>query len=68
MVAENLSYSIERIYEEQGKDASIVLMGYFNDNPYNKSITEYLLSINNKALVKSKRVRLKYFYNVMHRF
>ncbi|WP_286827558.1 hypothetical protein, partial [Maribacter sp. UBA4516] len=25
-------------------------------------------AINNKALVKSNRVRLKYFYNVMHRF
>lgn len=68
MVAENLSYWIERIYEEQGEDASIVLMGDFNDNPSNKSITEYLLSINNRALVKSNRVRLKYFYNVMHRF
>ncbi|WP_339835898.1 hypothetical protein [uncultured Maribacter sp.] len=68
MVAENLSYWIERIYEEQGKDAAILLMGDFNDNPYNKSITEYLLAINNKALVKSNRVRLKYFYNVMHRF
>ncbi|WP_321825986.1 endonuclease/exonuclease/phosphatase family protein [Maribacter dokdonensis] len=68
MVAENLSYWIERIYEEQGSDANILLMGDFNDNPYNKSITDYLMAINNKALVKSNRVRLKYFYNVMHRF
>ncbi|WP_396632841.1 hypothetical protein [Maribacter sp. R86514] len=68
MVAENLSYWIERIYEEQGNDANIILMGDFNDNPYNKSITAYLKAINNKALVKSNRVRLKYFYNVMHRF
>lgn len=68
MVAENLSYWIERIYEEQGKDANILLMGDFNDNPYNKSITSYLMAINNKALVKSNRVRLKYFYNVMHKF
>ena len=68
MVAENLSYWIERIYEEQGEDTSILLMGDFNDNPFNKSITNYLMAINNKALVKSNRVRLKYFYNVMHRF
>ncbi|TLP73036.1 endonuclease/exonuclease/phosphatase [Maribacter sp. ACAM166] len=68
MVAENLSYWIERIYDEQGKDASILLMGDFNDNPNNKSISEYLLAINNRALVKSNRVRLKYFYNPMHRF
>ncbi|TVZ16002.1 endonuclease/exonuclease/phosphatase [Maribacter sp. MAR_2009_72] len=68
MVAENLSYWIERIYEEQGDDAAILLMGDFNDNPFNKSITNYLMAINNKALVKSNRVRLKYFYNVMHRF
>lgn len=68
MVAENLSYWIERIFEEQGKDASIILMGDFNDNPFNKSITNYLMAINNKALVKSNRAKLKYFYNIMHRF
>ncbi len=43
-------------------------MGDFNDNPFNKSITQYLMAINNKVFVKSNRVRLKYFYNVMHRF
>jgi len=68
MVAENLSYWIERIHEEQGDDASIVLMGDFNDNPPDRSVVEYLLATNNKAQVRSNRVKKKYMYNLMHRF
>ena len=68
MVAENLAYWIERIHEEQGDDASVLLMGDFNDNPNDRSLTEYLLSTNNKAQVKSKRVKKKYMYNLMHKF
>lgn len=68
MVAENLAYWIERIHEEQGDDASVILMGDFNDNPHNRSITEYLMANNNRALVKSDRTTKKYMYNLMHRF
>ncbi len=68
MVAENLAYWIERMYEEQGEEASIVLMGDFNDNPTDRSLTDYLLANNNRALVKSDRTTKKYMYNLMHRF
>lgn len=68
MVAENLAYWIERIHEEQGRDAAVLLMGDFNDNPYDRSLTDYLLGSNNRALVKSDRTRLKYMYNPMYRF
>lgn len=44
IVAENLSYWVERIHEELGNDANIILMGDFNDNPYDKSMTRYLQS------------------------
>ncbi|MFS4468958.1 endonuclease/exonuclease/phosphatase family protein [Maribacter sp. 2210JD10-5] len=67
MVAENLAYWIERIHEEQ-ENPSIVLMGDFNDNPFNRSINEYLMAKNNRALVKSNRVKLRYLYNLMYRF
>ncbi len=72
MVAENLAYWIERIHEEQDplqdSDASILLMGDFNDNPYNRSLVDYLMAVNNRALVKSSRTTKKYMYNLMHRF
>ena len=48
MVAENLSYWVERIHEELGNDANIILMGDFNDNPYDKSMSRYLQSSNIK--------------------
>lgn len=68
MVAENLAYWIERIHEELGNNASILLMGDFNDDPYNRSITDYLLATNNQMLVKSNRTRKRYLYNPMYRF
>ena len=68
MVAENLAYWIERIHEEQGDEPSIVLMGDFNDNPYDRSMTDYLLAKNSRALVKNDRARNRYMYNPMYRF
>ena len=68
MVAENLAYWIERIHEEQGDDAAILLMGDFNDNPHNRSIIDYLLATNNRAQVKSNKAKNKYMYNLMYRF
>ena len=70
MVAENLAYWIERIHEEQGQDASIVLMGDFNDNPYNRSMWDYLMARNNRTQVKKKPKPdgNYYMYNLMFRF
>lgn len=66
MVAENLSYWVERIHEELGKDVPILLMGDFNDNPYNKSITKYLQSSNIRNKVMSAKNH--FFYNLMFVF
>jgi len=66
MVAENLSYWVERIHEELGSETSILLMGDFNDNPYDKSITKYLQSTNIKKKVMNAKNH--FFYNVMYQF
>lgn len=64
----NLAYWIERIHEELGDDTSILLMGDFNDDPYDRSINDYLLATNNRTLVKSNKVNNRYLYNLMFRF
>lgn len=43
---ETLSYWIERIHQEHGDDVPIIVLGDFNDEPFNRSITEYALSVN----------------------
>lgn len=60
MVAEILSYWVSRIYEikkEERNDDNppIVLMGDFNDQPYDRSITDYLISTSNLERVKNAR-------------
>ena len=66
MVAENLSYWVKRIHEELGKDISILLMGDFNDNPYNKSMTNYLQSSNIRKKVMGAKNH--FFFNPMYQF
>ncbi len=66
MVAENLSYWVKRIHEDLGKDTSILLMGDFNDNPYNKSMTNYLQSSNIRNKVMSAKNH--FFFNLMFQF
>ncbi|MEN6373370.1 MAG: endonuclease/exonuclease/phosphatase family protein [Smithella sp.] len=48
---ETLSYCIERIQQELGDDVAIVVLGDFNDEPFNRSIMEYALSINDRRRV-----------------
>lgn len=64
MVAgETISYYHQRILEELGEDTLILAMGDFNDGCFNRSITDYALSANNKLKVlKAKR---PLFYNLM---
>lgn len=66
MVAENLAYWVDRIYEERGDDTNIVLMGDFNDNPYDRSLSYYLMGSNNRKGVANARNNK--FYNLMYRF
>jgi len=63
LAAETLSYWLKRIQEIKGKDIAIVIMGDFNDEPFNRSMTQYALSTRNRTKVKnSKTPRM---YNLM---
>lgn len=66
MVAENLAFWVKRIHEELGDDTSILLMGDFNDNPFDRSMTNYLQSTNTKRKVMNAKNH--YFYNLMFEF
>lgn len=64
IVGETVSYWIDRIHDIKGKDHSIILMGDFNDQPNDRSLTDYLLSTNNKQKVLGARNH--YLYNLMY--
>lgn len=64
MVGETLSYWIERIFEIKGKDAPIVIMGDFNDEPYNRSLEEYANSTRNRDKALNSR-SVPYLFNLM---
>jgi predicted extracellular nuclease len=64
MVAETLSYWIERILEIKGKDAPIVVMGDFNDEPYSRAIEAYANGTRNRDKVLNAR-SVPYLYNPM---
>ncbi len=51
MVAETLGYWIDRIVEIKGKNIAVVLMGDFNDEPFNRSIKDYLKASHAKPVV-----------------
>ena len=61
--AETLSYWVMRIQEILGEYIPILVMGDFNDEPHDRSLTDYALSTNNKARVL--RGRSPYLYNLM---
>lgn len=52
---ETLAYWVERIREEIGEDVGIVAMGDFNDEPFNRSLTEYALSTSDHLRVTTGR-------------
>lgn len=43
IAAETLAYWVERIHEIQGDDVALVVLGDFNDEPFNRSVNEYAL-------------------------
>ncbi len=67
MVAETLSYWIERIQDIKGQDAPIVVMGDFNDEPFNRSLQDYANSTRNRDKVLNAR-SVPYLYNLMWTF
>ncbi|MBL8151832.1 MAG: endonuclease/exonuclease/phosphatase [Blastocatellia bacterium] len=55
MAGETLSYWIEQIQVKLGDDVGIIVMGDFNDEPFNRSITEYALATNNSQSVLNQQ-------------
>ncbi|VAW50143.1 FIG00667953: hypothetical protein [hydrothermal vent metagenome] len=65
IAGETLSYWLERIYVNMGKEVPVIVMGDFNDDPFSRSITDYALGLKDSSKVKSKRSRKPYLYNLM---
>lgn len=51
IAGETLAYWHERIVEEKGPDVAVIAMGDFNDQPFDRSITDYALSFRDRAKV-----------------
>jgi endonuclease/exonuclease/phosphatase family metal-dependent hydrolase len=69
LAGETLSYWLERIREvlkQQATDPepAVLVMGDFNDEPFNRSMTEYALGQRTDRLVKSKRAESPYLLNL----
>lgn len=64
MAAETLAYFHQRILEIQGIEQPIVVMGDFNDEPFNRSMVEYALSERQERTVKSMRAKVPYLLNL----
>ncbi|MDX1918446.1 MAG: hypothetical protein SFT81_04835 [Candidatus Caenarcaniphilales bacterium] len=67
VAAETLSYWMERIMEEKEEQVALICMGDFNDEPFNRSLTDYALAGNSltKVLNSESAPRL---YNLMWKF
>jgi predicted extracellular nuclease len=65
MAAETLSYWLERIPVKFGKEVPIVVMGDFNDEPFNRSITDYALALKDSSKVRSRRATRPLLFNLM---
>ncbi len=66
LVAENCAWIVEQHYRDD-PEANILLMGDFNDEPFNRSVQEYLFAIRNRARVQARRNSPKarpYLYNL----
>jgi hypothetical protein len=55
IAAETMSYWLERIFEIRGNNTPVLVMGDFNDEPFNKSISDYALSTSSKMKVLNSR-------------
>ncbi len=63
LAAETLSYFMERIQAIKGSDVPVVVMGDFNDEPHNRSLTDYALStMDREKVVYARNPAL---YNLM---
>jgi endonuclease/exonuclease/phosphatase family metal-dependent hydrolase len=63
IAAETLSYWLARIQEIHGKNAYILVMGDFNDEPWDRSMVDYALS--SVSRTKTNRARSPRLWNLM---
>lgn len=63
IAGETLAYFHERIQSIQGKDVAVLAMGDFNDEPFNRSLTDYALA--ERSINKVLKSRSPKFYNLM---
>ncbi|HYK47635.1 MAG TPA: endonuclease/exonuclease/phosphatase family protein [Parafilimonas sp.] len=75
MVGENLSYWIKRIMEIRGETEAIIVMGDLNDEPFNRSVSEYALGVADEHVIENAArpilpdtVHKPYLLNLMHQF
>ena len=60
---ETLGYWMERIGELKGSDVAVVVMGDFNDEPFNRSVTDYALAGN--SVTKVRNAQSPRLFNLM---
>ncbi len=63
IAAETLSYFAEQIQKIKGPDVAIIAMGDFNDEPFNRALSDYALSVRNREKVVYGKS--PYFFNLM---
>jgi endonuclease/exonuclease/phosphatase family metal-dependent hydrolase len=63
LAAETLSYWMKRILEIKGEDVAVVVMGDFNDEPFDRSMLNYALSTSSRT--RAKLAQSPRLYNLM---
>lgn len=63
MAGETLAYFHDRIREIHGQDVAVIAMGDFNDEPFDRSLTDYALS--ERQAPKVLRARTPRLFNLM---
>lgn len=67
LVAENCTWIVGELYKKD-PGVNILVMGDFNDEPFNRSVQEYLFGIHNRQRVAKRRGGARsrpYLYNLM---
>lgn len=66
MAAEQCSVIVDEL-RLRNNGVQLLVVGDFNDEPFNRSVREYLLAIRDRKRVLSRRTRRPYLYNCMWR-
>jgi endonuclease/exonuclease/phosphatase family metal-dependent hydrolase len=65
LAAETLSYWHRRILEIQGEETAVLVMGDLNDEPDDRSLSQYALSTRNAEKVRRATLEAPRFFNLM---